>query len=96
MFVNWTGRFCNKFHFSRKLLHGILNDTHPIDAGYEDRVGQPPTMRSMEEIPNVCAITKYYIQWRLDRAGGTTIMDPNPDNWRRVEPKVVAIFQGFC
>ena len=67
----------------------------PIDSDgdtpeeHEDVHGQPPTVRSREEIPNVNGIISYDIQVLVDHDGGRSIVMPT-NVWTRVNDFMVA------
>ena len=86
--VNWKKRFCNAYHNVSRLLDRIDED-HRIDEEYQDRTGLQPPVRTMQPIPHICAVVKYFIQWRSDNQGGINITKPIPENWHQVEPEVV-------
>ena len=56
-----------------------------MDDKYEDRTGQPPNVRSMEEIPNVNGVTGYWVQWRRDHEGGRDVTEPVGTGWSKVD-----------
>ena len=49
-------------------------------ADYEERDGQPPQTRSMEEIPNVHAIVQFDTVFQVDNQGGRSIEDVPDQN----------------
>ncbi|XP_006815375.1 uncharacterized protein LOC102802265, partial [Saccoglossus kowalevskii] len=81
--IVWNDHFRNTHHDVNSFLGSIAAHVPDIPEPYEEKTGQPPTIRSREAIPGVNGIVTTETVYALDHQGGESIIEP-PDLWSDV------------
>nr|XP_006820037.1 PREDICTED: uncharacterized protein LOC102805061 [Saccoglossus kowalevskii] len=81
--IVWNDHFRNTHHDLNSYLGSIAAHVPDIPEPYEEKTGQPPTIRSREAIPGVNGIAKTETVYAVDHQGGESIIEP-PDLWSDV------------
>ncbi|XP_077999993.1 uncharacterized protein LOC144452721 [Glandiceps talaboti] len=77
--VSWDGHFYNAFYRDGNLLNGIEEYDPPLGQ-YDEAIGQPPSSRSREAIPNADGVTMFQIDFAESSSGRT-----DAKNWVDVD-----------